>query len=405
MPPDQAKNRNDPAVFPVKTLLKLTPLVLALCYSFFPLLAQPPSSQRPTPGDTAPSLRFQTFSIMDDPRHVGGEAYKILVPAGWRIEGSVMWKNVAADPAAPWIKLMGPASQEIGVLPPATFVWDPQQFGPAYHPGSFLRGTEIQPPMSPEQCIKSIVIPRYLRALDNANVVKQESMPELAEADRLKYPQPEYKNAVFQAGEMRFEYVENGVAMQEDVYVLTAAVQFRAGQTVGTLWKLDEIRYSKAPKGTLDSQLPLFETAMFSLRPNLPWWARVQELSQEMARVEAQSSTTAAGQAMEQQAGAADRMYTQRKLAESGKPISDELIHRYQARQAVMDQLNQHWASTVHQVDRYRNPATSESIELPSGYGAGWVTKNGDYLVSASPDYNPNAASNGGWTKLEKVDR
>ena len=374
-------------------------VVVALCGS---VLAQAPSAQRATPGDTAPSQRFQTFSIMDDPRHVAGEAYRILVPAGWRIEGSVIWKNGAADPAAPWIKLMGPAGREIGILPPTTFVWNPQLLGARYHPGSFYQGTEVQPPMlGPAQCIKSIIIPRYRRNLDNADVVKQEPLPELAQAGRLKYPQPGYKDAVFQAGKLRFEYVENGAPMEEDVYVLTAAVPFRAGQTAGTLWQPDEVRYSKAPKGTLDAQLPLFETATFSLRPNLPWWARVQEVSEELGRLQAQTSGSAAAQRMQQQAAAADRLYTERKLAQNGNPISDALMRRYQSRQAVMDRVNQALAP-ASRVEMYRNPASGENIELPSGYSAGWVNKNGDYLVTGSLEYDPNSGSNGGWARLEK---
>ncbi len=339
---------------------------------------------------------------MDDPRHVGGEAYRILVPQGWRIEGSVMWKNGAADPAAPWIKLIGPARQEIGILPPTTFVWNPQ-LGPRFHPGSFINGTEVQPPLNPTQCIKTIIIPRYLRNLDNADVISEQALPELAQAGRLKYPQPAYKNALFQAGKMRFEFVENGVAMQEDVYVLTAAVPFRAGQAVGATWQPDEIRYSKAPKGTLDAQLPLFETALYSLRPNLPWWARVQEVSEELGRLQAQMGNSAATQAMRQQANAADRILTERKLAQSGKPISDLLIRSYQARQAVMDRINQTWDGATRKVEIYRNPTSGENHELPSGYSVAWVNKNGDYLLSASAGYDPNSASNGGWTRLEKV--
>ncbi len=340
---------------------------------------------------------------MDDPRHVGGEAYRILVPAGWRIEGSVMWKNSGADPAAPLIKLVGPAHQEIGILPPTTFVWNPA-LGPSFHPGTFFNGIEVQPPMlDPAECIKSIIIPRYRRNLDNADVVKQEALPALAEAARLKYSQPQYQNAAFRAGKMRFAYVENGVPMEEDVYVLTTAVQFRAGQSVGTVWQPDEIRYSKAPKGTLDGQLPLLETALFSLRPNLAWWARVQEVSQELGRLQAQFGSTAAGRAVEQQAAAADRAYTDRKLAESGKPISDTLLKAYQDRQAVMDRINEHWENTAQEVERYRNPASGESLALPAGFSAGWVNKNGDYLVSRSSNYDPNAGSNGGWSRLEKV--
>ena len=368
------------------------------------LLAQPPASHLATPGDTAPALRFRTFSIMDDPRHVGGEAYRILVPAGWRIEGSVMWKNGAADPAAPWIKLIGPARQEIGILPPTTFIWNPQ-LGPRFHPGSFLNGAEVQPLLDPVQCIKTIIVPRYLRNLDNADVVSEQPLPELAQAGRLKYPQPAYQNAAFQAAKMRFEFVENGVAMQADVYVLITAVQARSGQTVTTLWEPDEIRYSKAPKGTLDAQLPLFETALFSLRPNLPWWARVQEVSEELGRLQAQMGNSAATQAVQQQANAADRALTERKLAENGKPISEELIQRYRSRQAVMDRINQTWAPTVHQVETYRDPASGQNTELPSGYSAAWLNQGGDYLLSGSVSYDPNSASNGGWTRLEKVNQ
>jgi len=372
--------------------------VLSIAIICLPALAQPPVQQPAT-------SRFQTASILDDPRHVGGEAYRILMPAGWRVEGSVMWKNSAADSASPWIKLIGPARQEIGILPPTAFIWNPQLLGARYRPGSFYSGAEVQPPMlDPGQCIRSIIVPRYLRNLDNADVVKQESLPDVAQAGRLKYSQPAYQNAVFQAGRIRYEYLESGVAMEADVYVLTVAVQAHTGQTVSTFWAPDEIRYSKAPKGTLDAQVPVLETAMFSLRPNLKWWARVQQVSEELGRLQAQSSTSAAAQAMQQQAAAADRAYTNQKLDQSGGQISEGIEKRYRNRQAIMDRINERWDAR-RLVETYRNPAGGESVELPSGYSAGWVNKNGEYLVTGSPDYNPNSGSNGGWERLEKVPR
>jgi hypothetical protein len=372
----------------------MLPRVLAVGVICVALLAQQPATSS-----------FQTVSIMDDPRHVGGEAYRILAPAGWRAEGSVMWKNSASDSASPWIKLVGPARQEIGILPPTTFIWNPQMLGARYRPGSFYSSTEVQPPMlDPAQCIRSIIVPRYLRNLDNADVVKQESLPDLAQAGRLKYAQPAYQNAVFQAGRIRFEYLESGVAMEEDVYVLTVAVQVHTGQTVSTVWAPDEIRYSKAPKGTLDAQAPLLQTAMFSLRPNLKWWARVQQVSEELGRLRAQSSTSAAAQAMQQQAAAADRAYTNRKLDQSGGQISEVIEKRYQNRQAIMDRINERWDAR-RLVETYRNPAGGENIELPSGYSAAWVNKKGDYLVAGSPDYDPNSDSGGGWERLEKVQK
>lgn len=218
---------------------------------------------------------------MDDPRHISGEAYRILAPSGWRVEGSIMWKNTGSDPAFPWVKLIGPSHQEIGILPPTNFLWNPQLLGPRYHAGSYYSGNEIQPPMlDPGQCIRTILIPRYLRNLDNAEIVKQEPLPDLAQTGRLKYPESRYPNAAFQAGRLRFEYTEAGIAMEEDVYILTVAIQVRSGQTTSTIWAPDEVRYSKAPKGTLDAQLPIFLTAAFSLHPTLPWFTRQQQLAE-----------------------------------------------------------------------------------------------------------------------------
>jgi hypothetical protein len=378
---------------------------LAVFAMLFGPIAAPAQPQQAATPDRAGVFRFHTVSIMDDPRHIGGEAYRILAPVDWRVEGNILWKNAASDPAAPWVKLIGPARQEIGVLPPIAFIWNPKMLGARFRPGSFYAGTEVQPPLlDPVQCIKTIIIGRYLRNLGTADVVKQESLPELAEAGRLKYPQPEYRNAVFQAGKMRFEYLENGVQMEEDVYVLTAAVQFQVGPTVSTMWAPDEIRYSKASKGTLDAQTALFQTAMFSLRPNLQWWAKLQQVSQELARLQMQASDAAVSQALQQQMAAGDRIRTlSQSIAKNNDQVNEMIMKGYQNRQATMDRINARWDRTVRQVEVYRNPGTGENVELPSGYNTGWVNKGGDYMVTGSLNYDPNSASNGSWTRLEKI--
>ncbi len=383
-------------------------LIGLLCCSLS-AIAQRPIPQKvpvqPATADRSGVYRFRTYSIMDDPRHIGGEAYTILAPIDWRVEGSIMWKNAAGDPAAPWVKLIGPAHQEIGVLPPIAFIWNPQLFGSRLRPGSFYSGTEVQPPLlDPVPCIKTIVIGRYLTTLGTADVVKQEALPELAAAGRLKYPGPQYSNAVFEAAKMRFEFVESGIEMQEDVYVLTSAVQFKMGQTIATLWALEEVRYSKAPKGMLDAQFPLFQTALFSLRPNLKWWATQQDVSHELGRLQAQANSPAAARTMQQMA-TVDRALELRRMAEKNKnPVTDEVVKAYQARQSVMDKLNEHWDSSLRGVEAYRKTGSGENVELPSGYSAAWMNQSGQYLVSGSDTFDPNSdAAKGSWTKLERA--
>jgi hypothetical protein len=349
-------------------------------------------------------MRFRTSSIEDDPRRIGGEAYRLLVPSDWRVDGNMIWHNNAAYTAAPWIRLIGPAKQEIGVLPPTAFVWNPNFQGSNYRPGAYYSGTEIQfPVVDPFQCIEKIVIPRYRRHLDNATVVKQELLPELAAAVHAKFMQPEYRNAVFQAGRVRYEYVETGVQIEEDVYVATVSLQVTSGQNVMTLWSPDEIRYSRAPKGTLDAQLPLFETCLFSLRPNLKWFGRLQEISQEYARLKAQASSPAVGRALAQGAIAADRMDSANRTTEQIEQMNAVNLKRYRNRVAVMDGINARWDRAAGMVEAYRNPTTGENVELPAGYNSAWENARGEYQVAANSNYDPESASKGPWTRLEKA--
>jgi hypothetical protein len=353
---------------------------------------------------TTSVYRFRMTSIMDSPQGLGGEAYRILAPEGWRVEGGVIWKPDPSNPASAWARLTGPHGQQIGVLPSLVFVWNPQMLGAYFRPGQFYAGTEVEPPvLDPFQCIRRVVIPRYLRNLASARVVGEQPLPELAEAGRAKYPGPEFRNAYFRAGKMRFEYNENGVEMEEDVYLLVSAVQFRVGPTLSTVWAPDEIRYSKAPKGMLDAQIPLFQTAMFSMRPNIHWWAGVQQVSQALTRQQINASNAALAMAQRNQQLADQMARTRESIAHAGDQINSMIMKGYQNRQATMDRINARWDRTIREVEVYHNPDTGENVELPSGYGSGWVNRGGDYLVAGSVNYNPNYASNGDWTRLEKI--
>src|ERR1700736_5072642 len=146
------------------------------------------------------TIALRSVSIMDSPQYIGGEAYRILMPADWQIDSAIIWRNDPANPASPRVRLRGPRGQEIGVLPAIAFVWNPQMLGRAFPQGSQYAGTEVQPPvLDPLECIQRVIIPRYRRELAGARIIKQEPLPELADVGRMKYPGPEYRNAAFRA--------------------------------------------------------------------------------------------------------------------------------------------------------------------------------------------------------------
>jgi hypothetical protein len=238
--------------------------------------------------------------------------------------------------------------------------------------------------------------------LAGARVVKQDALPELAEVGHMKYPGPEYRDAMFRAGKVRFALSDGGRPMEEDVYVMTAAVQFRVGPTTTIMWSPDEIRYSKAPAGELDKQLAIFQTAMFSLRPNLQWFAAVQRVSQQMVNQQIQASNAAVARAQAQAEAAERQAAANRSIAHAGDQINDMIMKGYQRRMATQDAIAQREDRTIRQVEIYRNPSTGEQYELPSGYGSAFLGPGNTYTLGGA-NYNPNYNSNGSFTRLDKV--
>jgi hypothetical protein len=68
-----------------------------------------PSSAAPAPKASQPAGIFtlRTVSIMDSPQHIGGEAYRILMPSNWQLDGDIVWRNDPANPASPRVRLRG----------------------------------------------------------------------------------------------------------------------------------------------------------------------------------------------------------------------------------------------------------------------------------------------------------
>jgi hypothetical protein len=354
-------------------------------------------------GEARSTLTLRSVVIMDSgPNGLGGEAYRILMPADWRLDGAIVWSKDPANPAAPRIRLIRPRGQEIGVLPPIAFVWNPQMFGRFYPAGSEYANTEVQPPvLEPFQCIQRIIVPRYQRELGSARIIlRQELLPELTEVGHMKYPGPEYRNAVFRAGKIRFGYSERGVSMEEHVYVLTAAVQFPVGGTTTTMWSPDEICYSKAPAGELDRQLPLFQTAMFSLRPNLRWFAHMQRVSAALVKQQADASNAALARA--QAAAAARHSAADASNARSGDQINDMIMKGYQRRMAVQDAMAAREDRSIRQVEIFKDPRSGEQYELPEGYSSAFRGPDGTFTMGGAND-NPNYDSNGAYTRMERV--
>ena len=172
-------------------------------------------------------MRFESYTLKDDPTYIGGEVCKMLIPAGWKVEGGVVWDMANTYfPADSKVRIFNPQGPEaFSGYPALYYYWSwnawSQQTMP---PGTNYSGSIVRKPIDDVfRSIAELVIPKYRRDLADARVIEKEELPKLAEeASKNMLVTPGFRNIV-KAGRMRFEYQENGQTVQEDVYAVLSA--------------------------------------------------------------------------------------------------------------------------------------------------------------------------------------
>jgi hypothetical protein len=57
----------------------------------------------------------------------------------------------------------------------------------------------------------------------------------------------------------------------------------------------------------------------------------------------------------------------------------------------------------IRGVQTFRDPATGGTFELSNQYDHAWLNGANEYVMSDSPNFNPNGKLNGNWNQLEVV--
>jgi len=361
-------------------------------------LAQLPASSLPAlsaaPATNLPAvmlpvgapLRLKRLSIWDDTNMIGGEAVSFLAPAGWQVEGGLRWRMHRAVPVYLALRASNPAHSEVlETFPTIPFVWTEGGI-PLFPAGSNYMGNEVAEPLEdPLAYMQKILLPRFHPLLSGTQVVATEELPKIAEAIGQAAEEPGVQKK-FRAARLRLEYVENGKAMQEDIYCVLAATYFPALHT--TFWGPDRNYSFKAEKGKLDLRTRLFQSMINSFRPNLQWFNRYVQLVQVL--MQNQLDTT---QPLSELI---------RFVAATSPEVNDVRRQSYERQQAIQDRINFHFAQLVRGLEEYRNPFDGALLQLPSGYQALWAHPLGDLALSDDPAFNPNSSLAKDWQRLEK---
>jgi hypothetical protein len=142
----------------------------------------------------------------------------------------------------------------------------------------------------------------------------------------------------------------------------------------------------RAPQGHLEGSEKFFETILSTFRVDPGWQARVTRNAQQMQQIELK--------------GIRDRSAIVSKNAEDIRKIQQE---GYENQQRTQEKSAFAFDQVIRGVETYRNPDTGETMELSNNYGHAWVNGQGEYLLSDSPNFDPNTVFKENWKQLEHV--
>ena len=338
-------------------------------------------------------------------------ALTLLVPSDWNFEGEALWPRGGA-PCGDLVNLQFRATSPDGKtafeLHPA-YSW---QWADAPQMRQMMMGQnqqnaqwgkpacEVMPTMNAADFLLKVAVPK-LRP--NAKVLGHEPIPGAREQLQKNVQQQQMQaNQVglrmkFTVDDARVKLSYSGPQGQIEEW-MTAVVSVtampmptldpRSGQMMQSASYNESARFlfqMRAPQGQLEENEKLFELIASTIRLDPDWSARI-------AQVQGNINAT-------NQKGIADRAAIQRKSAEDTARIRNET---WQNQERAQDEQHAQFSQYLRGVETYKDPNTGEKVELDSRYGHAWSNGAGEYILSESPGYNPNANQNGNWTELER---
>lgn len=374
-----------PIRIPVKNII-----VIFIVYGFFSMSIATGISiaQAADRGKGQTAAHSQTFIVYKytDPM-TAMEAFRLLIPKGWRVDGSITWSANPALPAQSRFRFYNPnGTEEFNLFPTQSYYWTNNQLFLSTNPPGTLRfGTLVAEPVDVHSAFTKVVIPSSRKKVSGLTIIHEQEVPDLTKL--AKGQEVQGVRALANGGKIRIGYQEDGRQKEEELYA--AVSQFITDMPDGyfmNYWFIDYIFSFKAEKGRLDSQSKTFQTMIYSLKVNPRWFAKVVNVKESLVKRYIQG-IKAVGKIGE-------------IIAQSGSQMREEQQRDWERRQQAQDRIVQNFSDNIRGVERYNDPLSGKEVELPSGYGNAWANNLGEYVVTDSPSYNPNIGSNLHWEQL-----
>jgi hypothetical protein len=334
------------------------------------------------------TLRLELLKV-NDPAVGGDEAFRMLIPAGWKTEGGVRWMHDRSNLATVAMRIYNPNGVEaLELLPLTPFTWT--EGGVPFFPvGSIYLGNEVLPPVrDAAEFVRQIVLPRNRGGVEGLRVTQTAALPDVVAAVREGVQEPGVNKRV-DAARVRVEYQERGRAIEEDIYCVVVYAN-AAMLPNTTFWGPERMGAFRAEKGKLDRLAGLLQAMTSSVRLNMGWFNKYQQVVHLWQQNQMQAIRNAGE--------------LSRYISRTHDEISTMMRESYENRQRSQDRINERFSRYVRGVETYDDSFEGRPVELPSGYNEAWVSGQGEYILSNNPNLNPNVGSTTEWRRMKQHD-
>jgi hypothetical protein len=343
--------------------------------------------QKPsTPTATAPAtkpLRLKKHTVADP--IAGCDACTLLVPEGWKVEGGIVWQMQYSNLASANVRVSDPSSRAtLEVFPVVPGCWD--EGGASYlTPGQNYMGSIVAPPpRDVRQYVTDYFVPGYRAKAEGLKIGAATPLPDVAKLVE-KSVQEQGLTKTVMAGKVRLEYVERGTPIAEDVYI-TCVVSRTPAMPGSVYWSLQQQYSFRAEKDAIDAHAPLLQAMVSSVQVELKWYAGYVQVLQMRQQGQMQAIR--------------DAGEISRAISRNNDAMIASMRSTWAEQQASQARVSRQFSESIRGVETYANTLDGRAVELPSGYADVWVNSSGDYLLSNTGGYDPNAGSTLEWRRL-----
>ena len=332
-----------------------------------------------------------------EPSGSGLQAFQMLAPAGWILQGGCSWQlDNPSLPAVLGFSLQNPRGPEaFEFLPNLNFTWNHNPLNrKMIPPGSRHLGAEVRPPVKLQDTYLKYILPRYRAQAKSLQLLNLTPLPELLV--QMKAEAAIQPGASTEGGLARISYTRQDELLEEDIYAVIETFRIQTGNLFSssqlTNWFINSMAAFRAPAGQLDLHSGLFSMMIQSFRLNPEWYA----------------TTRAIGHHLLSQSPISRRRQTSEigpLLAQVSRQAREQYLLEWQQHQAAFEQLPGGPSQLNEGLEEYYAPVGIQVLELPAGYAQAWRSDQGEYLLCDDPDLTPGQDDSQRWERLQPGQR